>query len=319
MTPIKNRYEFLLIFDCENGNPNGDPDANNLPRTDQFDGHGLVSSESMKRRIRDYAQLMGEKIFVQHQTNQNRFIFEARARTGDANAVATKSRTQDAAAWMCQQFFDVRTFGAVLSSGVNAGQLTGPVQINIAESIDPVEIMEYGITRVAVTDPVKGAKSLEDYERWEAEHPEDKLKTMGRKSCIRYGLFVAKGFISAFKARETGFSLEDLGILLESTMFMYKGLMTMRRVILFKHVGVRKDPAQNKIQAMRGCTSAQRLLEQGQVVTITRIEENAPPRAFKDYTIAVDETKLPVGVELLDLDHWDEEVMQNGWVRSKAK
>ncbi|MDW8481328.1 MAG: type I-C CRISPR-associated protein Cas7/Csd2 [Meiothermus sp.] len=188
--PIQNRYEFLLFFDVQDGNPNGDPDSGNAPRIDPEDGHGLVSDVALKRRIRNYVQAAREKtpgfaIFVQHGTNLNRPIFEAHVNTpGGYTGSKTKDKVEAARRWMCEQFFDVRTFGAVMSTGANAGQVRGPVQITFARSLDPIFPAEFSITRGAVAEDVKNAKTLEDYLRWEKEQPEDKLRTMGRKSQV---------------------------------------------------------------------------------------------------------------------------------------
>jgi CRISPR-associated protein Csd2 len=324
MNPIQNRYEFLIIFDCENGNPNGDPDAGDLPRTDTQDGHGQVSSGSIKRRIRDYAQLLGEAILIQRSSNINKSIFEARERTGDPNATPTIKRTQDATAWLCEKFFDVRTFGAVLSTGANAGQVTGPVQINWARSIDPVHVIEAGITRVAVTDKADGATSVADFEDWEAGEASDTLQTMGRKSFIPYGLFVAPGFISAFQAQRTGFSEGDLEMLCEAIMNMFehsrtsgKGMMSTHRLIVFKHLGTREDPEQQAQQAKLGCAPAHRLLTLGQVVRILRQDETRPPRTYADYAVSVDQSQLPEGVAMLDLAVWDVNEFHTGWVTNR--
>ncbi|GIW37724.1 MAG: type I-C CRISPR-associated protein Cas7/Csd2 [Meiothermus sp.] len=313
--PIQNRYEFLLFFDVQDGNPNGDPDSGNAPRIDPEDGHGLVSDVALKRRIRNYAQAAGASIFVQHGTNLNRSIFEAHEKTeGGFTATKTKDKVEAARRWMCQHFFDVRTFGAVMSTGANAGQVRGPVQITFARSLDPIFPAEFSITRGAVAEDVKNAKTLEDYLRWEKEQPEDKLRTMGRKSKVAYGLYLAKGFISAHLAQGTGFSQTDLKLLVEALLNMYdhdrsasKGMMATRRLFLFQHTGTDPHNAeQNKRQAMLGCAPAHRLLDLGQVVSVQRLDESKPPRRFGDYEVKADSQKLPKGVRMLELDAWDE-------------
>ncbi len=322
MTPIQNRYEFLLFFDVKDGNPNGDPDSGNAPRIDPEDGHGLVSDVALKRRIRNYAQAAGASIFVQHGTNLNRPIFEAHLQTGGFDGTKTKDKVEAARRWMCEKFFDVRTFGAVMSTGANAGQVRGPVQITFARSLEPIFPAEFSITRGAVAEDVKNAKTLEDYLRWEAGQPEDKLRTMGRKSQVAYGLYMAKGFISAHLAQGTGFSQADLKLLVEALLNMFehdrsasKGHMATRRLYLFKHVG-NGDPGnaeQNKRQALLGCAPAHRLLDLGEVVSVRRLDESKPPRSFADYQIVADPQKLPKGVVMLELDQWDEERF-NGWM-----
>ena len=315
---IVNRYEFLLIFDCENGNPNGDPDSGNAPRVDPEDGHGLVSDVAIKRRLRNYAQAAGENIFVQHGTNLNRPIFQSREATGGMGR--SKSEVDKARAWMCAQFYDVRTFGAVMSTGANAGQVRGPVQITFARSVDPVFSIEVSITRGAVAEDIKNAKTVQDFIDWEAKTDEDKLRTMGRKSLIPYGLFVAKGFISAHLADGVGFSEADLKLLLESLLNMYdhdrsasKGMMSTRRLLVFKHVGTDSDEFQRSRQAKLGCAPAHKLLDQGEIVTIKLKDAGKPARRYLDYDVAADLAKLPLGVEVLDLDAWSEDAYQNDW------
>jgi CRISPR-associated protein Csd2 len=329
MSAIENRYEFMVIFDCENGNPNGDPDSGNAPRVDPEDGHGLVSDVALKRRIRNYAQAAGQKIFIQHGTNLNTQIAIAHEQNGgmplfvDGKWKANTAKVKSAKDWICQQFFDVRTFGAVLSTGPNAGQVRGPVQITFAKSMNPILSIDASITRGAVADnSIKGAKvGSIDFQNWEAAQPEDELRTMGRKSLIPYGLFVAKGFISAHLAQGTGFGEIDLKILLESLMNMYdfdrsasKGMMATRRLIVFKHVGTDNGSSEDtKRQAMLGCAPAQRLLDLGQIVSIELKDKTKAPRAFNDYSVQTDASKLPKGVQMLELDYWDASSLENGW------
>lgn len=325
-TPITNRYEFLFFFDCENGNPNGDPDSANAPRVDPEDMHGLVSDVAVKRRVRNYVQLargneMPNAIFVEHASNLNTKIARAHEATGgmppfDASKKkwkATKDKAGAARRWLCDNFFDVRTFGAVLSTGPNAGQVRGPVQITFARSLDPVLPLELSITRMAVADipeEARGAnKGSSDFEKWEQEQPEDELRTMGRKSLIPYGLFRGRGFISGHLANSesgTGFSGEDLGLLFEALMNMFehdrsasKGLMSMRAIYVFKHVGTDSNAAQRARQAMLGCAPAHILLEE--VVTAAKKPDVGAPRRFSDYVISVHRDRLPAGVELLEL------------------
>jgi CRISPR-associated protein Csd2 len=318
---IKNRYEFLFLFDCQNGNPNGDPDAANAPRIDPQDMRGLVSDVALKRRIRNYVQLargneMPNAIFIEHATNLNTKIVRAHAETeggfqaGDKSA--RKGKVHEARAWLCQNFFDVRTFGAVMSTGPNAGQVRGPVQLAFARSLDPVLPLDLSITRMAVAEDVKGAKSLTDYQDWEASQPEDKLRTMGRKSLIPYGLYVAKGFISAHLARETGFSEDDLRLLWEAILNMYehdrsasKGVMTVHpeAAFVFKHVGTDPQPEQRERQAMLGCAPAHKLFDLIERVIERKVDA---PRRFADYRVpTLDEVRagLPNGVEVNLMSH----------------
>lgn len=318
---IRNRYEFLLLLDVENGNPNGDPDSGNAPRVDPEDGHGLISDVAIKRRLRNYVQAAGEQIFIQHGTNLNREIFRARTETGGSSK--SKNDVDKAKAWMCRNFYDVRTFGAVMSTGANAGQVRGPVQVTFARSIDPVFSIEASITRGAVAEDVKTAKTVQDFLDWEAKQDEDKLRTMGRKSLIPYGLFAAKGFISAHLAGGTNFSEADLKLLLEALMNMYehdrsasKGQMSSRRLFVFRHVGTDGDEQQRQRQAVLGCAPAHKLLDFGRVVDVKLKDDGKPARRFSDYQVTVNTAALPAGVELLDLDNWDESEYQNGWKRA---
>jgi CRISPR-associated protein Csd2 len=315
-SPITNRYEFLFLFDCENGNPNGDPDAGNAPRIDPEDMHGLVSDVALKRRIRNYVQAarcnqMPNAIFVEHATNLNRAIAraheEANGGLPDPKKGANKGQVEAARKWMCDNFFDVRTFGAVMSTGPNAGQVRGPVQVTFARSLDPILPLDVSITRMAVAAEVKNAKSSADFVAWEADQKEDELRTMGRKSLIPYGLYLGKGFVSAFLAQQTGFSKEDLRLLFEAILSMFehdrsasKGLMTVRTPLyVFKHVGTDSDQQQRQSQSMLGCAPAQVLFEK--VVSVKKKEGTRAARRFDDYDVKVDEQAVPSGVELLKL------------------
>lgn len=313
--PIKNRYEFLFIFDIENGNPNGDPDAGNAPRIDPEDRCGLVSDVALKRRVRNYVQIarnneMPHAIFVEHATNLNRPIARSHEETGGIptdKKGATKSKVKEAKNWMCRNFFDVRTFGAVMATGANAGQVRGPIQFAFARSIDPVLPLDISITRMAVAEDVKGAKTIEDFQKWEDEQPEDKLRTMGRKNLIPYGLFVAKGFVSANLAQQTGFSEGDLKLFWQALINMYdhdrsasKGMMSCRGLYVFQHIGKEGDEEQRQKEAMLGCAPAHRLLDLGQVISIHKKQET--PRSFQDYEVSIDWEKLPQGVKLWGLN-----------------
>ena len=321
MSAIQNRYEFLYLFDCENGNPNGDPDAGNSPRIDPEDMHGLVSDVAVKRRVRNYIQAAfgnqgGNAVFVEHSTNLNKPITAAHEATGGApTGGGNRTQVGNARDWMCKQFFDVRTFGAVMSTGPNAGQVRGPVQVAFARSVDPILPMDVSITRMAVAEKVTGAKTAADYEKWESEQQEDTLRTMGRKALIPYGLYVAKGFVSANLAAGTGFSDDDLAHLWDALKGMWdhdrsasKGVMSCRGLYVFKHVGTDSDATQRVRQAMLGCAPAQRLLD---FSAPDRMIENAiielkhregltgSPRSFADYIVEAHRDRLPAGVELL--------------------
>ncbi|MGN7612583.1 type I-C CRISPR-associated protein Cas7/Csd2 [Magnetococcales bacterium HHB-1] len=317
---IKNRYEFLFLFDCENGNPNGDPDAGNAPRIDPEDMHGLVSDVALKRRVRNFIQAshgneMPHAIFVQHATNLNRPITMAHEQTGDGKVPtgkgkdkASKDRVEQARRWMCNNFYDVRCFGAVMSTGPNAGQVRGPVQFSFARSIDPVLPMDLSITRMAVADniaPKQGGGSSSGIAAWEKNQPEDALRTMGRKALIPYGLYASKGFVSAHLAEGTGFSEQDLELLWMALINMYdhdrsasKGMMSARGLYVFRHEGTDLDLEQRARQARLGCAPAHKLLDLGSVIEITRKDASRSARQFSDYQVDVHEKRIPEGVIL---------------------
>lgn len=319
---IKNRYEFIFAFDCENGNPNGDPDAGNAPRLDPQDLHGLVSDVAFKRRIRNYVQIaMGNQapnaILIEHASNLNTKIARAHEETGGMPKfdgkkwVPGKEKVAAAAEWLCANFYDVRTFGAVLSTGPNAGQIRGPVQLSFARSVDPILPMDVAITRVAVADnSIKGKDvGSEEFANWEREQPEDALRTMGRKSLIPYGLYIGKGFISANLAQKVNFTDDDLKMLFQAILNMYehdrsasKGIMTVHpeHSFVFKHVGNDTDLKQRERQAILGCSHAHKLFD---LVTsrISRKPECDSARRISDYNLPVIadlQPHLPSGVEV---------------------
>lgn len=321
---IENRYEFIFVFDCENGNPNGDPDAGNSPRLDPQDLHGLVSDVAFKRRIRNYVQTAkGNQspwsILVEHACNLNTKIALAHEKTGGMPKydgtkkkwVAGKEKVSAAAEWLCSNFYDVRAFGAVLSTGPNAGQIRGPVQLSFARSVDPILPMDIAITRVAVADnSIKGEQvGSADFAKWEREEPEDALRTMGRKSLIPYGLYVGKGFISANLAQKVKFTEDDLKVLFQAILNMYehdrsasKGIMTVHpdHSFVFKHVGNDTDLEQRRRQAMLGCSHAHKLFD---LVTsrINRKPECDAARRISDYDLPLVKDLIalvPSGVEV---------------------
>ena len=281
---IKNRYDFVYLFDVQDGNPNGDPDGDNAPRTDYETGQGLVTDVCLKRKVRNYVQIkMGEdqlnQIFVKEGAVLNNEIKKAyKALDLKPKEKGKESDNKDKARqYMCEHYYDIRTFGAVMSTGDNAGQVRGAVQLTFARSIDPVMTSEHTVTRMAVTD----------------EKDKDKERTMGRKATVPYGLYRAHGFISAALARETTFSEDDLDLLWEALKNMFdldrsaaRGLMAARRLIVFKH----KDDLGN--------APAHKLFE---LVKVEAKDPSRPARSFSDYEITVDESKLPEGVQLLDL------------------
>jgi hypothetical protein len=325
---IKNRYDFIYLFDVQDGNPNGDPDGDNSPRTDYETGQGLVTDVCLKRKIRNYVEVLRDasysrdnprftperlaclKMFVREKAILNNTIVEEFEEANKGVSEKTQEDcTERARMQMCKYYYDVRTFGAVMSTGKEkeekqgnnteadgegaksaknkkkdsskikktAGQVRGAVQLTFARSVDPVVISEHTVTRMAVTD----------------EKDKDKERTMGRKATVPYGLYRAHGFISAALARETTFSEDDLALLWEALKNMFdldrsaaRGLMAARRLIVFKH------------DSDLGNAPAHKLFE---LVKVEAKDPSRPARSFSDYEITVDESKLPKGVQLLDL------------------
>ncbi|MFG6178673.1 type I-C CRISPR-associated protein Cas7/Csd2 [Halomonas sp. THAF12] len=285
MSAIANRYEFVLLFDVTNGNPNGDPDAGNLPRLDPETNQGLVTDVCLKRKIRNYVALekeddAGYAIYMQEKSvlnNQHKKAYDALDIKPEAKKLPKdQAKARELTAWMCQNFFDVRTFGAVMTTEVNSGQVRGPVQMAFSSSIDPVVPMEVSITRMAVTNE----KDLE------------KERTMGRKHIIPYGLYRAHGYISAKLAERTGFSEDDLELLWRALINMFehdrsaaRGEMSARKLIVFKH------------DHPMGNAPAHRLFD---IVKVVRDEgeENTPARHYSDYRVSIDAGALPAGVSV---------------------
>lgn len=331
MNIIAHRYEFLFLFDCENGNPNGDPDAGNAPRMDPEDMHGLVSDVATKRRVRNYVQMIKgntapNAIFVEHATNLNRPIALAHEQANGGVAKATKGKVKNAQDWMCHNFFDVRTFGAVMSTGANSGQVRGPVQFSFARSVDPIFPLEIGVTRMAVAgfskaihkvdEPPEAQAKMSSAQLFSIEEvvEEETLRTMGRKQLISYGLYAMKGFVSAHLAEGTGFTEDDLALLWQALANMYehdrsasKGVMTCRGLYVFKHIGTDGNKKQRQEQAKLGCAAAHLLLDAGRMITVRRLDrQTGPARSFADdYKVEINIEHLPKGVELW---HWDERI-----------
>lgn len=304
---IKNRYEFMYYVSCTNSNPNGDPDMGNTPRIDPETMQGYITDVSTKRRIRNYVDLAyhdepGMNIIIQQSTNINRHIAQAKRDAGYEDCAKGKEPVYAGRRKACEKFYDVRAFGAVMSTGPNAGQVRGPVQITFGKSLDEILPLDVSITRMAVTKELKDGK-VEDYAKWEAEQPEDKLRTMGRKQIIPFGLYEVRGFISANLAGETGFDDNDLKILFEAILNMYehdhsasKGEMeVVSPLIIFKHVGTDTDEAQRARQAKLGCAPAHKLFE---LVDVHKKSGEKAPRSYKDYEASVCLSKVPKGVEI---------------------
>ena len=304
---IQNRYEFVYYVACTNANPNGDPDMGNSPRIDPQTMQGFITDVATKRRIRNYIQAAyagqpGMNIIVQQSTNLNRHIAEAKRAAGVEDCAKEKGAVYAGRKKACELFYDVRTFGAVMSTGPNAGQVRGPVQITFGKSLDPVLPLDISITRMASADAIKDGK-VEDYLKQETETAEDKLRTMGRKQLIPFGLYEVRGFISANLAAETGFDDDDLKALFESILNMYehdrsssKGEMSVvSPLIIFKHVGTDSDETQRTRQAKLGCAPAHKLFE---LVHVQKRSDVEFARNYRDYDAEIDVSRVPSGVEI---------------------
>ena len=304
---IQNRYEFVYYVACTNANPNGDPDMGNAPRIDPQTMQGFITDVAIKRRIRNYIQTAyagqpGLNIIVRQATNLSRHIAEAKRAAGVEDCAKEKEAVYAGRKKACELFFDVRTFGAVMSTGPNAGQVRGPVQIAFGKSLDPVLPMDISITRTAVAETIKDGK-VEDYLKMEAETAEDKLRTMGRKQLIPFGLYEIRGFISANLAAETGFDDDDLQALFEAILNMYehdhsasKGEMSVvSPLIIFKHVGNDSDAVQRVRQAKLGCAPAHKLFE---LVHVQKKADVEFARSYRDYDAVVSVDNVPSGVEI---------------------
>lgn len=305
---IENRYEFLFYIQCRNGNPNGDPDMGNCPRTDPQDLHGYITDGAIKRRIRNYVQTAyageaGMQMLVRSAVNLNTDIAKVKELAGVKLSAEDKKSIYAGRRKACELFYDVRTFGAVMSTGPNAGQVRGPVQLSFARSLDPIQSLDISITRMANAVEVKDAKTAADYESWEADQAEDTLRTMGRKQLIPYGLYEAHGFISANLAQETGFDETDLRALFEAILNMYehdrsasKGEMSViTPLVIFRHTGTDSDLEQRKRQARLGCASAHRLFE---LVQVEKKPEVAFARSWRDYQATIRLDARPAGVDI---------------------
>ena len=283
MSELKNRIDFVYIFDVQDGNPNGDPDAGNLPRVDAETGMGLVTDVCLKRKVRNYVQVAkqladGYDIFIKEKAVLNTLIDNAHE---DESVKAAKDKTMAARDVMCSKYYDIRTFGAVLSTGKNAGQVRGPIQMTFARSVDPITALEHSITRMAVATEKEAEKQGGDN------------RTMGRKATIPYGMYVCHGFISANLAKQTGFSEEDLDLFFDALKNMFdvdrsaaRGLMSAQRLIVFKHDSVLGNAPANKLFDL---------------VKVERKDKSAPARSFADYEVIVDSEHLPAGVTIEEL------------------
>jgi CRISPR-associated protein Csd2 len=281
-----NRYDFVYLFDVKDANPNGDPDAGNLPRIDPETGDGLVTDVCLKRKVRNYVAIKHKDIppyeiyftegAVLNETNKRAYTYineEPKSKKLPKEAAKAKELTN----FMCQNFFDIRTFGAVMSTEVNCGQVRGPVQLSFARSVEPIVSLEHAITRSSVTN-------IADKE---------KERTIGRKYTVPYALYTTYGFVNPFLAEQTGFNDKDIELLWESLLNAFQfdqsaarpaGSMAARKIIIFKH------------QSELGNTPSHALFER---IRISRANESKPPRNFYDYRLEIEEKGLPDGISLI--------------------
>ena len=282
MSELKNRIDFVYIFDVQDGNPNGDPDAGNLPRVDAETGMGLVTDVCLKRKVRNYVQTAkgqanGYDIFIKEKAVLNTLIDKAH---DDSEVKAAKDKTEAARMFMCKNYYDIRTFGAVMSTGKNAGQVRGAIQLTFARSVDTIATAEHSITRMAVATEKEAEKQGGDN------------RTMGRKATVPYGLYVCHGFVSANLAQQTGFSEEDLELFWDAVKNMFdvdrsaaRGLMSAQKLIVFKHDSVLGNAPANKLFDL---------------VKVEKVCDGAP-RSFSDYTVTIDKAGLPANVTVDEL------------------
>lgn len=284
---LEKRYEFVLLFDVENGNPNGDPDAGNMPRIDPETSNGIVTDVCIKRKIRNYVGLVkegesGYGIYIREGKALNEVQREAYKELGlKSESKKLPKDKKDAEAvtnYMCSNYYDIRTFGAVMTTEVNCGQVRGPVQINFARSIDPIIQQEITITRMAVT-------SEKDFEKKEHE--------MGRKHIVPYGLYRVEGYISAPLAEKTGFTEDDLELLWKALINMFehdraaaRGKMASRKLFVFEH------------DCKYGNAPAHKLFDR---IRVVRKDVAKPARGFDDYSVEVKKDSIPTGVRLIEM------------------
>lgn len=286
MKELKNRIDFVYLFDVQDGNPNGDPDAGNLPRIDAETGMGLVTDVCLKRKVRNYVQtakgcVEGYDIFIKEKAVLNNLIDAAHDDVSVKSAKDGGDKTEAARKVMCQRYFDVRTFGAVMSTGKNAGQVRGPIQLTFGRSVEPIVSLEHSITRMAVATEK------------EAQSQKGDNRTMGRKATVPYGLYLCHGFVSANLAHQTGFNEDDLSLFWEALKNMFdidrsaaRGLMSAQRLIVFKHSSVLGNAPANKLFDL---------------VKVTKRDNVDVARNFADFDIMIDKENCPENVEIIEM------------------
>ncbi|MEM3845367.1 MAG: type I-C CRISPR-associated protein Cas7/Csd2 [Candidatus Parvarchaeota archaeon] len=291
---ITNRHEFVYLFDVENGNPNGDPDAGNMPRIDPETGFGIVTDVCSKRKVRNYVCMKFNnkspyRIYVQEKAILNNTHKEAYQANNialpegdDKKRKGSGDEVEKVRKWMCDNFYDIRTFGAVMSTGINCGQVRGPVQINFGKSIEPIMPLEVTITRMAVAT------------EGEAEKQQGDNRTMGHKYIVPYALYRTEGYVSAFLAEKTGFTEDDLSLFWEALLNMFehdhsaaRGKMNARKLIVFKH------------QTALGNAPSYKLFD---AVKVDRVNKDGlPPRKFEDYSIRVIKEEIPQNIQIIEM------------------
>lgn len=296
-TDVARRQDFVLLFDVTDGNPNGDPDAGNLPRVDPETMHGLVTDVCLKRKVRNYVDVArGDqanfKIYVQNKGIALNELHQRAYAALKLTSTGTKQKRGDvdqARQWMCQNFYDIRTFGAVMTTGVNCGQVRGPVQLTFARSIDPVVPLDLSITRVAVTDPEDARVVVSE----SGTAKGGKTTEMGRKALVPYGLYRGHGFFNPYFGEQTGFTHDDLALFWEALQRMWdldrsasRGLMACRGLYLFSH------------ESKLGNAPAHSLFSR---ITVSRRPDVEAPRQFSHYQVLVDDSPLPQGITLTRL------------------
>lgn len=316
MTALSNRYDFVFLFDVSNGNPNGDPDAGNLPRLDPETNQGLVTDVCLKRKIRNYAELakggdQGYAIYVREGAilnEQHRKAYLAE-RSDDKKAATDKKLSPQSddemkrlRQFMCDNFFDVRTFGAVMSTGINCGQVRGPVQLSFARSAESIVPLEISITRMAATNEAEKKKN----EEGSGENERSENRTMGRKHIVPYGLYRAHGFVSAKLAERTGFSADDLSFLWDALKNMFehdrsaaRGEMAARKLVAFEHASALGNAHAHVLfdRVVVSRASGEDVIPLGD----KRLDNLPPTRRFADYRITIDRKNLPEGITIHDL------------------
>lgn len=282
---IENRHEFIILFDVKDGNPNGDPDAHNMPRIDPQTGEGIVTDVCLKRKVRNYVQMIKRSerpfdIYIKERVILNKQIEEA-YRQQEVEEAEGYDKVHQARQWLCANYWDIRTFGALMTSGKNAGQVRGPVQMTFSRSVEPILPVDNCITRLAVTT------------EGESERQKGENRTMGRKYTVSYGLYMGYGYISANLAAQSGFTEEDLNLFWEGLINMFehdhsslRGRMCVRKLIVFRH------------RSKFGNASSGVLFD---LVEVSKNASDTISRDFKDYTVTINRSALPEGVELIEM------------------